>query len=463
MLKNFSLTSRLTIFFTIVSAVVLLGLGGLFLFASGKHFVELDRSTLQDKKRLIEDILDDARSTDDAKARLREALSHHHGLYVLVKDAQGNVLFVTEGFHPPQDSTFTPEGLLLHWANGKHEFRGLSFHSKPTFPSASNMLTFVAIDTEHHSQFMQDLQRTLLLYMAVAVIVSGFLSWFAAYKGMAPLRAMKARAAAVSGQQLNQRMPVDAVPIEMADLAMALNQMLDRLQADFLRLSEFSADLAHELRTPLSNLLTQTQVALASRRDAETYREILASNAEEFERLARMVSDMLFLAKTRRGVELPNKEQFSAAHEISALIDFYEAVADEKGIRVKLQGDGDIVGDRLMFRRAVSNLLSNALRHASPRGDVAISVQESAGVNIVSVENTGDDIAPGVLPRLFDRFFRADPARAHPASDGAGLGLSITRAIVEAHGGTASACSSNGRTRFTLTFPRGGVAQREVN
>ena len=238
-----------------------------------------------------------------------------------------------------------------------------------------------------------------------------------------------------------------------SDLARELNHMLDRLQEDFQRLSDFSSDLAHELRTPISNLLTQTQVTLSAKRDADTYRDTLASNAEELQRLARMVADMLFLAKTERGVDLPHKEWFSAAAEVQALLEFYEAVAEEKGIDLRAHGDGDIQGDRLMFRRAVSNLLSNAIRHTPDEGDVQIYVSRDEDAIKVIVENTGKEIEPKDLSRLFDRFYRADPSRTHPGSDGAGLGLSITKAIVEAHGGTVSAHSSQGRTRFTLVFP----------
>jgi two-component system heavy metal sensor histidine kinase CusS len=211
--------------------------------------------------------------------------------------------------------------------------------------------------------------------------------------------------------------------------------------------------LAHELRTPISNLLTQTQVALSTRRDADTYRDILASNAEEFERLARMVSDMLFLAKTDRGVDLPNKERFSAAKEAQALLEFYEAVAEEKSVTLRLFGDGDVLGDRLMFRRALSNLLSNALRHSKNHSDVTIDISDTAQAVIVTVENTGEDIDPQIIPRLFDRFYRADPSRLHPQSDGAGLGLSITRAIAQAHGGRVTVESGAGRTKFSLEFP----------
>jgi two-component system heavy metal sensor histidine kinase CusS len=246
---------------------------------------------------------------------------------------------------------------------------------------------------------------------------------------------------------------VEAVPVEMADLAQELNRMLDRLQEDFQRLTDFSSDLAHELRTPISNLLTQTQVALATKRDAATYRDILASNAEEFQRLARMVADMLFLAKTERGVDLPHKERFSARQDAIALLEFYEAVAEEKRIRLRLEGDGDVEGDRLMFRRALSNLLSNALRHTPEAGTITVHIAGTAQSTMVSVENTGSDIDPKMLLRLFDRFYRADPARAHPDAEGSGLGLAITRAIAEAHGGRVTVTSSNGRTCFALVFP----------
>ena len=246
---------------------------------------------------------------------------------------------------------------------------------------------------------------------------------------------------------------MQAVPVEMADLAQELNRMLDRLQEDFQRLTDFASDLAHELRTPISNLLTQTQVALATKRDAATYRDILASNAEEFQRLARMVSDMLFLAKTERGVDLPHKERFSVRQDAQALLDFYEAVAEEKRIRLRLEGDGEVEGDRLMFRRAVSNLLSNALRHAPEAGDVTIRIATTVQATTVAVENTGADIDAKILPRLFDRFYRADASRIHPDTDGSGLGLAITRAIAEAHGGRVTASSGQGRTCFTLVFP----------
>ncbi|MFM1907885.1 MAG: hypothetical protein RLZZ591_1562 [Pseudomonadota bacterium] len=458
MLRALSLTTRLTLFFTLVAAGVVLGLGALFVVASEEHFLELDRMALQDKQHVITDILSSAYPVEDTQSRLREALNHHHGLFVLVVDAQGHTLFQTDGFQPPPalmgPAGASSEPSFLQWADPQRAFHGLRFQSGAGDDAATRLRILVAIDTAHHTLFMRELRQTLAWYALAAIVVSGLLGWLAAHRGLTPLRAMKNRAAAVSGQQLGQRMPVEAVPIEMADLAHALNQMLARLQDDFRRLSEFSSDLAHELRTPISNVLTQTQVALSTPRDAEAYRDILASNAEEFQRLGRMVSDMLFLAKTERGMALPRLEPFEAAEEVHALLEFYEAVAADQQITLRQQGQGTIVGDRLMFRRAVSNLLSNALRYTPPNGEVNIDIEHTPGETRVSVTNTGPDIDPMLLPRLFDRFYRADASRAHPESEGAGLGLSITRAIVQAHGGSVQASSSGGKTCFVLVFPQ---------
>lgn len=450
------LTRRLTLFFTVVAASVVLGLGILFLIATERHFMALDRIALQEKQHLIEEILRNAHSAQDARWRLGEALGYHHGLYVLVEGSQGEAVFQSQGFVP--DAEGTPAGPAVDkepfgtWKRGGSIFHTLRFEATPAY-SPVTLRVLIATDTDHHAQFLQDLRRDLAIYVAVAIVVCGFLSWLAARQGLAPLREMRSRAAAVTSQKLSERMPVQAVPVEMADLAQELNRMLDRLQEDFQRLTDFSSDLAHELRTPISNLLTQTQVALATKRDAATYRDILASNAEEFQRLARMVADMLFLAKTERGVDLPHKEQFSARQDAMALLEFYEAVAEEKCIRLRLEGDGDVEGDRLMFRRAASNLLSNALRHTPEAGTITVRIADTVQSTVVSVENTGSDIDAKMLPRLFDRFYRADPARAHPDAEGSGLGLAITRAIAEAHGGHVTVTSSNGRTCFALVFP----------
>jgi two-component system heavy metal sensor histidine kinase CusS len=457
MLGRLSLTARLTAFYALVSATVLVGLAILVAFATSRHFVELDRGYLQDKIGLVQKIVGESPSPDLLSSRLDELLDSHHGLFIDLRQGD-RVVYGTQGMVFP--SGLAPNGATpTDWTQDDQTLRGLSARiDPPATPSnepgagGAPMQLLIALDTGHHLHFMRALSQTLALYSLGAILVSGLLGWWAARRGLAPLRIMKERAMTVTAQKLDQRMPVEAVPVEFADLAESLNTMLGRLQADFARLQEFSSDLAHELRTPINNLLTQTQVSLAQKRDSEAYRDILASNAEEFQRLARMVSDMLFLAKTEHGLELPNTEAISLDQEALDLFDFYDAVADEKRIRLKLIGQAHVMGDRLMVRRAIGNLLSNALRHSPAEAEVMVALEERPGEATLCITNSGMTIAPEVLPRLFDRFFRVDKSRSHPESDGTGLGLSITQAIMRAHGGSVSVTSAQGKTTFCLTF-----------
>jgi two-component system heavy metal sensor histidine kinase CusS len=245
---------------------------------------------------------------------------------------------------------------------------------------------------------------------------------------------------------------VESIPVELAEVAQTLNEMLARLEASFRRLSDFSSDLAHELRTPVSNLLTQTQVTLSKTRTLVEYQNVLASNAEEFERLSRTIADMLFLAKSDNDLIVPHRESVDMAAEVASLFEFYEALAEEKGLSLTSSGNGTAFGDRLMLRRAINNLLSNAVRHTPEKGRIAVNVASDGAGVALSVENTGEAIAPEHLPRLFDRFYRTDSARQHFA-EGAGLGLAITRSIVRAHGGEVSASSAEGLTQFSIRIP----------
>lgn len=193
--------------------------------------------------------------------------------------------------------------------------------------------------------------------------------------------------------------------------------MLGQLDESYSRLSHFSADIAHELRTPLTNVITQTQVALGSARSAEAYRELLHSNLEEMERLARMVSDMLWLAQADRGLITPTFETVDLAAEARSLLEYFELLTEEKRVELKLLGSTLCVrGDRPMLRRALPNLLSNAVRHAPEGGRVTVLLV--------------------------------------PDGEGSGLGLAIVRSIVSLHGGNVSVSSSDGLTTFTMTYPR---------
>ena len=459
MLGRLSLTARLTALYTLVSACVLVGLGLLVSIAVGRHFVELDRDFLKDKIELVQTIVSETASSEMLAPRLDELLTSHHGLSIELRNSDRLVYGEKGSVFSALSPSIGSDGRTFDWMVGDQPQRGLKAGIRPPATwkdlaaDGQPLELLIALDTAHHTHFMQSLRQTLALYLIGAILASGLLGWWAARRGLAPLRTMKERAMTVTAQKLDQRMPVDAVPAEFADLAQSLNTMLERLQSDFARLQEFSSDLAHELRTPINNLLTQTQVSLAQKRDASAYQDILASNAEEFQRLARMVSDMLFLAKTEHGIELPHRETVSLIDEVLDLFDFYEALAEEKHIALEADGNAHIVCDRLMIRRAISNLLSNAIRYSPPNAPVRVSMNQGNGQIQLCVHNAGPAIPAADLPRLFDRFYRAEKSRSHPDSEGSGLGLSITRAIMEAHGGSASVESNDQKTTFCLGFP----------
>jgi two-component system heavy metal sensor histidine kinase CusS len=278
-----------------------------------------------------------------------------------------------------------------------------------------------------------------------------FLGWFATWRGLRPVQKMAKVAEGISAQHLSERLEVEHTPTELKSLAIAFNDMLDRLESALEKLSDFSSDLAHEIRTPINNLMTQTQVCLARKRDTSTYQEVLFSNLEEFERLARMVSDMLFLAKAEHGLNLQNLQNIDLVKEVTALFDFYDALAAEKNMTLQQTGSGNVKGDPAMLRRALSNLLSNAVKYGNKNSTIRIKLQQNLDNTIFSIENEGPEISPEQLSRLFDRFYRTDASRQR-TEEGTGLGLAITKSILDMLGATIQAESLNGRIIFTIVF-----------
>lgn len=461
-LRPNSLTFRLTLLIAIASTLVLLALGILIGRSVERHFEEQDIEALNGKTQLAQHALEKVRTTGDVanlQLTLQDALVGHHGLSMEVVGPDGTILFATPNVDIPA-RLLAPDTVTVNdlrptkWiARDGTPFRGIAAHGRTGVPTAGLAVIAVATDITHHEHYMNSFRMTLWSFMALAAIAMGVFGWVAVRRGLSPLQSIRAEAAAITARRLNARLPVDAVPAELADLARTLNDMLARFETSFQRLSDFSSDLAHELRTPVSNLMTQTQVTLVKARTPEQYREVLASNAEELERLSRMISDMLFLAKADNDLMVPHQESVDLQEEIRSLFEYYEALTEDAGIRMTCLGGGVVQGDRLMLRRAISNLLSNAIRHTPEKGEIQVRLNAApSGELCLAVENTGDTIPHEHLARLFDRFYRADASRQR-SSDGAGLGLAITQSIVRAHGGTVNVRSSDGRTSFELQFP----------
>ena len=455
-----SITARLTLLFATVSTAVLLALGLLVASLVDRHFEELDAESLWGEFDRIADALAMAHSMEELGAVPHlhpESLIGNHGMAALILGPDGKRVFVTPGATFPDSllasaQARTRRPTLWRDPDGR-SYRGIASVAPTGLEGSEPAIVAVATDLSHHEHFMSSFRTALWLVVGAAAVLSALFGWVVVRRGLAPLREIRRSAAAVTATHLDQRLSVGSFPAELAEVAQTLNEMLARLEESFRRLSDFSADLAHELRTPLSNLLTQTQVTLSKARSQAEYQNVLASNVEELERLSRMIDDMLFLAKSDNNLLVPNREQVDLRAEATQVLEFYEAVAEDKGVQLQCKGDGVVSGDRLMLRRAISNLVSNAVRHTSPGGRITIRIDSSAPSSVtLSVENTGEPVAPEHLPRLFDRFYRADVSRRH-FGEGAGLGLAITRSIARVHGGDASVRSVDGVTTFDVFLP----------
>lgn len=295
----------------------------------------------------------------------------------------------------------------------------------------------------------------LYLAGAIGALLAFSMAWLLLRASLAPLAELARGAAPVTVGRLHTRLAVADAPREVLVLQEALNTMLGRLDEGFARLSQYTADLAHDLRTPLSNLRGTTEVALSAPRDAAAYHAALISNLEECERLERMITNVLFLARTEHPDFIVARQAFDAPAELGRIAAYFEGVAEDAGIALHVQGHALLRADVVLFRRAVNNLLANALRYTPAGGAITLSARRAGEAVVVTVANEGTPVPGALLERLFERFYRADPARRSDprAAGSAGLGLAIVRNIMSLHRGSARAESDAGSTRFILSFP----------
>jgi two-component system heavy metal sensor histidine kinase CusS len=296
-------------------------------------------------------------------------------------------------------------------------------------------------------------RNTVYLTTLCALLAAVVLGYVAVRNALRPLRDIAGSATHVTVGKLHTRLPSGNVPRELAALIDALNSMLARLELGFQRLSQFTADLAHDLRTPLGNMRGASEVALARPRSTDEYQALLVSNIEECERLSRMVENVLFLARADNPQYVTTAVDFPVRDELLRVADYFEGIAEDAGISIEVTASGQLHADVDLFRRAVSNLLANALRY-TPRGDtLTLSTRETPEGMMVTVANPGTPIPSEHLGRLFDRFYRVDGSRSN-SSGSTGLGLAIVRTIMELHGGSATVESDAAATQFHLHFPR---------
>ena len=310
----------------------------------------------------------------------------------------------------------------------------------------------ISLDRRHDSKLLSGFIRTTLIALPVLLLLVGLGAWLIARTSLSPLRRFHRLAASVGTQSLSQRVSSSGLPTELYELAQAFNSMLERIDDGYQRLQAFSGELAHEMRTPVATLMGRTQVGLSKTRTATELREVLEGNAEELERLTRLIADMLFIASAEHNGDILNCESVDLAHEAQQVADFLSLLAEERGLTLEVSGAATVLGDRRLIQRALSNLVSNAIRHARADSQVELLVTFDEERAAVAVVNAGEGIALDHLPHIFERFYRVDSARAR-LDGGTGLGLAIVRSIMSAHGGQVSVQSGlDSKTTFILSF-----------
>jgi two-component system heavy metal sensor histidine kinase CusS len=295
---------------------------------------------------------------------------------------------------------------------------------------------------------------TLLSLSAMALVM--VLGYWIARIGLKPLEQLSREAQTLRPTTLSHRLRTEDLPVELSDLTGAFNGALGRLEEAYQQLEAFNADVAHELRTPLTNLIGGTQVALSRPRNAGEFEEVLQSNLEELERLRSIINDMLFLARADQGEAATGLTEACVSQEVEKTIEFFEFILDDMGTTVGVEGELQIHATMniALFRRALSNLLQNAIEHSKPGARLVVNIARQAGAVWIRVTNPGSTIADSHLPRLFDRFYRVDAAR-HDVGEhhGYGLGLAIVKAVARMHGGNVVATSADGMTSIAFSVP----------
>ncbi|MGY2374001.1 heavy metal sensor histidine kinase [Pseudomonas sp. SDO524_S393] len=302
---------------------------------------------------------------------------------------------------------------------------------------------------------LENFRQRIYLAVSLAFVVTALLGYILLRRGLRPLRNLAAHAANITPKRLDSRMDSADTPVELQQLSEAYNAMLDRLANGYQRLTQFSADLAHEIRTPVGSLMGHCQVALRQSRTQDEYQALLASNLEELERISRIVESILFLARADETQSVLQRQPLSMGDELQRVAGYFEGLAEERQMHLRIHGDSRVSADPVLLRRALSNLVANAIRYAHEGSEILMQTQTVSGGCRIDVQNQGPGLSEATLHKLFDRFYRGDASR-HQQSDSHGLGLAIVAAIMQLHGGEASVDQpAVGTIRFSLFFPAG--------
>jgi two-component system heavy metal sensor histidine kinase CusS len=449
-----SIATQLVVLFTVCAALLLSCSLGLFYWIVIRHALEEDNAVLADKIAAIRTGLTQPGGVDELSGELRSPRTGEAAIYwIRLIGPDGKIAAETPGmdrllapsvFPPPQSTSQLP-------IDYRGEDKIFSLLSQNVMVGDQSVIIEIAQDRSADARFRRQFRTLLALVLGVGVIASALIAVTVTRRGLRPLAQMRRALERVRPPHLNERIDPARWPAELRPLAASFDDMLLRLEDSFTRLSQFSADLAHELRTPVGNMLGEAQVTLTRERSPKEYRAVIESAAAECERLSGIIDNLLFLARAESAEQQVERSRFDGRAAVEKIASFYQVPAEDRRITISCDGDAKFFADQVLFNRAVGNLVDNALRFTPDGGEIRIAIRALDNGSEISVRDSGSGIAPEHLPRMFDRFYRGDASRS---SAGTGLGLALVKSIVDLHGGSVAVESNVGRgTAVTLTFP----------
>ncbi|MGS1116482.1 heavy metal sensor histidine kinase [Castellaniella sp. UC4442_H9] len=461
-----SLTARTAILFTIVSCLVVSGLG-LYLYTSAKQALEIRADyTLVGRVERFRTLLQDlynVRQMEERPALFESMLGNEKDVRIFQRvgerpfiDVNPDHMAVPALVPVPVDQDMGIGALHIGTREDGVGVRWVSALAKVGDQAGTVQITAAYVMTQE-SRMLAAYRLRVMGAIALAALLSSLLGLLLLKRGLGPLEVMRKRARQVSPTNLTVRLPEDEMPSELRQLARSCNAMLDRIQSGYERLSQFSSDLAHEIRTPVNVLVGQTQVALAQPRSTIDYEALLASNLEELTRITHIVENILFLSRADHNAAALERQPIALSQELEKIAEYFEGLADERGMSFAIQASGIGYANPVMYRRAVNNLVINAIRYGDPGTCIHLTAHSGPQGVTVTVENRCAPVTQEEADRMFGRFYRGDASRSLPTESN-GLGLAIVAAIMEIHGGGARVeAYGDGRIRFCLNFPAGSM------
>ncbi len=437
---------------------------------------ELEKSTdlfLADKVHVLCTMLRERPDDRDAlreEVELESAARKYERFYIRLLDDRNTSLLMTPGMADQLDlaqlasQTQSHPGRTIQMKGRDGQaFRVTSVSAPVGSPAAQTDTLQIAIDVSQKEALLARYRFWFWAILVAAFVIFPLVGYKIARHGIRPVEEMATTARHISSTNLRERILAEGYPFELASLARTFNQMLDRLEESFERISRFSADIAHDLRTPVNNIRGEAEVALVRARGVGEYRDVIESCLEEAVRLSDLIGDLLFLARAESPLSHLRRERVNVGELLGGVREYYEASAADGEVSLTLTttvaGEPVIAElDRTLLQRAVGNLVSNALAHTPPGGAVVLGTNVDFSTIRIEVSDTGVGIPAEALPRVFDRFFRVDSSRSQ-SSGGTGLGLAIVRSIALLHGGNVEISSQPGQgTRVTLHMPVSSAA-----